>query len=95
MATIDEALQSQIWNIEEKHGKSKAQVKTIGIDKGYRCLIATSEKQFYWEKPDDFLSKGTERLNKVNAEQNRFWALKKNIEDSKISKIYELIFIEH
>ena len=47
MATIDEALQSQIWNIEEKHGKSKAQVKTIGIDKGYRCLIATSEKQFY------------------------------------------------
>ena len=58
----------------------KPQYKHIGIDKGYRCLIVTSENKFYGEKLNDFLSKETERLNKVNAERNKFWALMKKYE---------------
>lgn len=60
--------------------KMNAQVKTIGLDKGYRCLLATSENKFYGDKLNDFLSKETERLNRVNAERNKFWALMKKYE---------------
>lgn len=60
--------------------EEKTPEKSIGIDKGYRCLIATSENKFYGEKLNEFLSKETERLNKVNAERNRFWALMKKYE---------------
>ncbi|MBC8062497.1 MAG: hypothetical protein H7Y18_17775 [Clostridiaceae bacterium] len=31
--------------------------KIIGIDKGYRCLIATSENNFYGENLNEYLSK--------------------------------------
>ncbi|MBU5225175.1 transposase [Clostridium senegalense] len=47
----------------------------IGIDKGYRCLFAVSSENFYGENLNNYLSKETERLNKVNAQRNRFWAL--------------------
>jgi hypothetical protein len=43
--------------------EERTEEKSIGIDKGYRCLIATSEKKFYGEKLNDFLSRETERLN--------------------------------
>jgi IS605 OrfB family transposase len=65
----------------------KLEEKSIGIDKGYRCLIATSENKFYGERLNDFLSKETERLNRVNAERNKFWALmKKCKEEGNIKK---------
>ena len=54
--------------------------KIIGIDKGYRCLIATSENSFYGEKLNEFLSKETERLNVVNSKRNKLWALMKKHE---------------
>jgi len=60
--------------------EEKAEEKSIGIDKGYRCLIATSENKFYGEKLNDFLSKETERLNQINAKRNRLWALMKKYE---------------
>jgi len=47
----------------------------IGIDKGYRYLFAVSSENFYGENLNNYLSKETERLNKVNAQRNRFWAL--------------------
>ncbi|MDF2672307.1 MAG: transposase [Clostridiales bacterium] len=60
--------------------KLNVQAKTIGLDKGYRCLLATSENKFYGERLNDFLSKETERLNRINAERNKFWALMKKYE---------------
>lgn len=60
--------------------KPNTQVKVIGLDKGYRCLLATSENKFYGDKLNDFLSKETERLNRVNEERNKFWALMKKHE---------------
>lgn len=60
--------------------EEKVEEKSIGIDKGYRCLIATSENKFYGEKLNDFLSKETERLNQINAKRNRLWALMKKYE---------------
>lgn len=62
------------------NNEEKAEEKSIGIDKGYRCLIATSENKFYGEKLNDFLSKETERLNQINAKRNRLWALMKKYE---------------
>ncbi|WP_125154864.1 RNA-guided endonuclease TnpB family protein [Clostridium rectalis] len=47
----------------------------IGIDKGYRYLFAVSSNNFYGEGLNNILSKETERLNKVNSQRNRFWAL--------------------
>lgn len=49
--------------------------KTIGIDKGYRTLIATSENKLYGENLNEILSKETERLNNKNAERNKYYAL--------------------
>lgn len=60
--------------------EEKVEEKSIGIDRGYRCLIATSENKFYGEKLNDFLSKETERLNQINAKRNRLWALMKKYE---------------
>ncbi|GAA0082968.1 RNA-guided endonuclease TnpB family protein [Clostridium sp. CTA-6] len=47
----------------------------IGIDKGYKYLFAVSSENFYGENLNDYLGKETERLNKVNVQRNRFWAL--------------------
>ncbi|MBY6838858.1 RNA-guided endonuclease TnpB family protein [Clostridium botulinum] len=47
----------------------------IGIDKGYRYLFAVSSNRVYGENLNNYLSKETERLNKINAQRNRFWAL--------------------
>jgi IS605 OrfB family transposase len=51
--------------------------KAVGVDKGYRTLITTSEGKFYGAGLNEMLSKETERLNKVNAERNKFYALYK------------------
>ncbi|WP_409068381.1 RNA-guided endonuclease TnpB family protein [Clostridium sp. FAM 1755] len=59
----------------------------IGIDKGYRYLFAVSSENFYGENLNNYLSKETERLNKVNAKRNRFWALyNQYIEQDNIKK---------
>ncbi len=59
----------------------------IGIDKGYRYLFAVSSENFYGENLNNYLSKETERLNKVNAQRNRFWALyNQYIEQDNIEK---------
>lgn len=59
----------------------KAKEKIIGIDKGYRSMIATSENGFYGSKLNEILSKETERLNGVNSQRNRYRALMKKYED--------------
>ncbi|AVQ39845.1 hypothetical protein C7M56_14600 [Clostridium botulinum] len=59
----------------------------IGIDKGYRYLFAVSSENFYGENLNNYLSKETERLNKVNTQRNRFWALyNQYIEQDNIEK---------
>ena len=59
----------------------------VGIDKGYNNLLATSTNHFYGEKLNEFLTKETERLNKVNQNRNRFYALyKKYIKDGNFKK---------
>ena len=54
--------------------------KEIGIDKGYRTLIATSTGHLYGEKLNELLNKETERLNKKNTVRNQYWALAKKYE---------------
>jgi IS605 OrfB family transposase len=56
-----------------KNNQNKENV--IGIDKGYKYLFAVSSNKFYGEGLNNILSKETERLNKVNKNRNRFWAL--------------------
>ena len=51
------------------------QENVIGIDKGYKYLFAVSSDEFYGEGLNNILSKETERLNKINSQRNRFWAL--------------------
>lgn len=67
-------------NINVKANKI-GEEKVIGIDKGYRCLIATSDNKFYGEHLNDYLSVESERLNKINAERNRNWSLMKKYEE--------------
>ena len=67
--------------------------KIIGIDKGYRCLIATSENSFYGEHLNEYLSKETERLNEVNSKRNKLWALmKKYEEEGNVIKATNILF---
>ncbi|PAB60543.1 RNA-guided endonuclease TnpB family protein [Anaeromicrobium sediminis] len=59
----------------------------IGIDKGYKYLFAVSSGKFYGEKLNKFLNSETERLNKVNKQRNRFWALyKSHLEEGNVKK---------
>lgn len=66
-------------NIKVKSYKTEEE-KVIGIDKGYRCLIAASDNKFYGEHLNDYLSAESERLNEINTERNRHWALMKKYE---------------
>ncbi len=66
---------------EVKVRQNWTEEKVIGIDKGYRCLIATSENKFYGENLNELLSKETERLNEVNDKRNKLWALMKKYEE--------------
>jgi putative transposase len=52
----------------------------IGIDKGYRTLIATSSGYLYGKNLNDLLNKETERLNHKNKLRNPYWALAKKYE---------------
>jgi len=58
-----------------KQKKATNKEKVVGIDKGYRTLINTSEGNQYGEKLNEMLSEETERLNKINKERNKFYAL--------------------
>ena len=61
--------------LKVKPKKNDNQENVIGIDKGYKYLFAVSSGKFYGENLNSYLSKETERLNKVNSQRNRFWAL--------------------
>ncbi|MEG1411422.1 MAG: transposase [Terrisporobacter sp.] len=64
----------------------------IGIDKGYKYLFAVSSDKFYGEKLNDYLSKETERLNQVNSQRNRFYALYNNhLENGNIQKATNIL----
>ena len=52
----------------------------IGIDKGFRTLIATSSGNLYGENLNGLLNKETERLNNKNKLRNPYWALAKKYE---------------
>ena len=56
--------------------KNNTNENIIGIDKGYRYLLATSNGNLYGEKLNYYLSKETERLSDKNKNRNRFYALK-------------------
>ncbi|WP_242844950.1 RNA-guided endonuclease TnpB family protein [Clostridium cylindrosporum] len=58
-----------------KARKNNNSENVIGIDKGYKYLFAVSSGKFYGEKLNEFLSIETERLNRVNSNRNRLWAL--------------------
>ena len=67
--------------------KNNNQQNIIGLDKGYRYLFAVSSGNFYGDKLNGFLNKETERLNKVNQNRNRFWALyNRYLEQNNIKK---------
>lgn len=78
---------------EIKVKESLREGKVVGIDKGYRCLIATSENSFYGENLNEFLSKETERLNNVNSKRNKLWALMKKYEaEGNVIKANNILF---
>jgi len=71
--------------IESK--KLTDRVNVLGIDKGYKYLLAVSNNKFYGEILNDFLSKETERLKVVNAKRNVLYALEKKYrEEGNIKK---------
>ena len=61
----------------EVESKENTNENIIGIDKGYRYLLATSNGNLYGEKLNYYLSKETERLSDKNANRNRFFALRR------------------
>ena len=61
--------------LKVKTKKHEDFVNTIGIDKGYKYLLAVSSGKLYGENLNHYLNKETERLNKVNSTRNRFFAL--------------------
>lgn len=64
--------------------KKNTNTNIIGIDKGYRCLLASSTNNYYGEGLNHLLSKETERLNQKNTNRNRFYALyKKYMKENK------------
>ena len=67
--------------------KMNTNTNIIGIDKGYRCLIATSTNHYYGKGLNDLLTTETERLNTKNSQRNRFYALyKKYISEDNTKK---------
>lgn len=73
-----EGKQKQYWKREN----------IVGVDKGYRTLLATSSNKLYGEKLNDLLNRETERLNKKNQKRNQVYALmKKYKEEGNIEKV--------
>lgn len=68
--------------------KKNSYENIIGIDKGYKYLFAVSSGNFYGSNLNNYLTKETERLNKVNSCRNRFYALRsKYLEQGKLTKV--------
>ena len=75
-----------------KTKKHKDYINTIGIDKGYKYLFAVSSGKIYGENLNTYLSKETERLNKVNSTRNRFFALyNKYLDSGNINKANKIL----
>ncbi|MEQ8169104.1 MAG: transposase [Candidatus Eremiobacterota bacterium] len=73
--------------VTAKIKKISEEENTMGIDKGYNCLIATSKGTFYGSELNNFLSEETERLNEKNRKRNKLRSLlKKNIEKGNTAK---------
>ena len=73
-------------NIKTKANNNSA---IIGIDKGFKKLIATSNNRFYGENLSELLIKHSEKLNNKNKQRNKLNALKrKYIEKSKTNPKY-------
>lgn len=65
---------------------------SIGIDKGYKNLIAASTDNIYGEGLNKILSEETERLNKKNAERNKFHNLyRQYMEEGKTQKAQNIL----
>lgn len=70
----------------------KHQEDAIGIDKGYRNLITTSAVNIYGKKLNEMLSEETERLNRKNAERNKFRNLyERYIKEGKTEKAENIL----
>lgn len=64
----------------------------VGIDKGYRTLIVTSNDKEYGEGLNKLLSKETERLNVVNKKRNIYYTMKNEyLENDDIKKANNII----
>lgn len=74
--------------IKTKKNKNK---NVVGIDKGYKHLLATSENNLYGENLNTYLSTETERLNKVNKNRVRLYAVFKKHEENNNTKKAENI----
>jgi len=75
-----------------KANKNWSEEKVIGLDKGYKTLVATSEGKFYGEDLNDLLSKETERLSEVNDKRNKYYALYKTyIKEGKTKKAENIL----
>ncbi|MGL4912531.1 MAG: RNA-guided endonuclease TnpB family protein, partial [Romboutsia sp.] len=78
--------------LKVKTKKHKDFVNTIGIDKGYKYLLAVSSGKLYGENLNHYLNKETERLNKVNSTRNRLFALyQNNLDLGNVSKANNIL----
>lgn len=68
--------------VQSKSNQLWEEVNEVGVDKGYRTLIATSSGNLYGEHLNDLLSKETERLNRVNQKRNQYYALARKYEEN-------------
>ena len=76
----------------EVESKENTNENIIGIDKGYRYLLATSNGNLYGEKLNYYLSKETERLSDKNKNRNRFFALRrKYLEEGNTKKAENIL----
>ena len=72
--------------------KENTNENIIGIDKGYRYLLATSNGNLYGERLNYYLSKETERLSDKNKNRNRFYALReKHIKEGNAKKAENIL----
>ncbi|MFD3447934.1 zinc ribbon domain-containing protein [Microbacteriaceae bacterium 4G12] len=66
--------------VEVKVKSLSSETNEVGVDKGHRTLLATSSGHLYGENLNELLNKETERLNKVNAKRNPYYALVRKYE---------------
>ena len=64
----------------------------VGLDKGINYIIATSTENLYGGRLNEYLTDETERLNHINSNRNRFYAMYKTaLENNDVKKAENIL----